>query len=377
MSEHHWTRCSWGDLAVLEYGKALRDYRQRDAAVRVYGTNGPIGWTDNALGCGPTVVVGRKGAYRGLHYAPGPFWVIDTAYWLRPTVRIDTRWAYYQLLTQDINGRDSGSAIPSLSRSDFATLPVDLPPLSEQRAIAEVLGALDDKIEANKRMAKSIQELLAATWSERFSNPPGEWERREIGELVEIVGGSTPRTSIPEFWDGGVNWATPKDLSKLSTRVLRKTKRTVTESGLSQISSGLLPAGTVLLSSRAPIGYLAVARIPVAINQGFIALRPNHILPAVWLLEWLASNMGSIRDRANGTTFQEISKASFRPIPVAVPPDPLLRAWAGSADALFDRLVAADEETEALAALRDTLLPKLLSGELRVHDAKKVPEEMV
>src|SRR5450759_2089984 len=93
-----WSPMRWGDLAVLEYGKALRGYRSPlVSAVRVFGTNGPIGWTKQALGKGPTVIVGRKGAYRGVHYSPGPFWVIDTAYWLRPVVdEIDMRWAYYQ-----------------------------------------------------------------------------------------------------------------------------------------------------------------------------------------------------------------------------------------------------------------------------------------
>lgn len=300
---------------------------------------------------------------------------------VRPGSGADSLWLSYYLSHPSVRAwvvrHAVGATMPNLNTDILSELPVAIPSLPEQRAIAEVLGALDDKIEANQRMAKSIQELLAATWTDRFSSPPAEWERRRIGDLVEIVGGSTPRTSALDLWNGGVNWATPKDLSKLSTPVLRKTERTLTEIGLSQISSGLLPVGTVLLSSRAPIGYLAVAQIPVAINQGFIALRPNHLLPAVWLLEWLASNMESIRERANGTTFQEISKASFRPMTVALPPDPLLEAWVGCADALFDRLVASEEDTEALATLRDTLLPKLLSGGVRVRDARKLAEEAV
>lgn len=158
-----WSRVCWRDLAVLEYGKALRDYQSAESGTaRVYGTNGPIGWTSDPLGSGPTVIIGRKGAYRGVHYAPGPFWVIDTAYWLRPVVPLNPRWAYYQLLTQDINGRDSGSAIPSLSRPDFYSLGVHLPPRAEQDAIAEVLGALDDKIENQRRAARLCQELAVA-----------------------------------------------------------------------------------------------------------------------------------------------------------------------------------------------------------------------
>ncbi|MHB1500478.1 MAG: restriction endonuclease subunit S domain-containing protein, partial [Candidatus Dormibacteria bacterium] len=101
MSKGRWKVGTWGDLGVLEYGRALRDYRDSNGPVRVFGTNGPIGWTHDSLGKGPAVIVGRKGAYRGVRYSPGPFWVIDTAYWLRPVADLDPRWAYYQLLTQD------------------------------------------------------------------------------------------------------------------------------------------------------------------------------------------------------------------------------------------------------------------------------------
>ena len=102
----------WGELATLEYGKSLRGYVSTDGRYRVYGTNGPIGWHSEPLCPHASVIIGRKGAYRGVHYSPDPFFVIDTAFYLKPKVGLDTRWAYYQLLTQDINGMDSGSAIP-------------------------------------------------------------------------------------------------------------------------------------------------------------------------------------------------------------------------------------------------------------------------
>src|SRR5688572_2514157 len=114
-----WQKKKWGDLATLEYGKALTDYRQDLGKYRVYGTNGPIGWTNSYLYDKSSVIVGRKGAYRGIHFAKEPFFVIDTAFYLKPKQEFDMRWAYYQLLTQDINGMDSGSAIPSTSRDEF------------------------------------------------------------------------------------------------------------------------------------------------------------------------------------------------------------------------------------------------------------------
>ena len=163
-----WHTALWGELATLEYGKSLRAYDTPTGLYKVYGTNGPIGTHSEPLCPYASVIIGRKGAYRGVHYSPDPFFVIDTAFYLKPKVELDTRWAYFQLLTQDINGMDSGSAIPSTSREDFYGLPVDVPPLTEQRAIAHILGTLDDKIELNRRMNETLEEMARALFKSWF-----------------------------------------------------------------------------------------------------------------------------------------------------------------------------------------------------------------
>ena len=119
-----WQEVCWGDIATLEYGKSLRDYRNNSSSIPAFGTNGQVGYTDKALCDHPGVIIGRKGAYRGIHYSSTPFFVIDTAYYLKPKdpVRIDLKYCYYKLLTQNINRLDSGSAIPSTSRDDFYQL---------------------------------------------------------------------------------------------------------------------------------------------------------------------------------------------------------------------------------------------------------------
>jgi type I restriction enzyme S subunit len=166
--DSEWEYCRWGDLATLEYGKSIKGYRDRETGFRVYGTNGPIGWHTESLFNNPTVVVGRKGAYRGIHFAPEPFFVIDTAFYLKPKTEFDTKWAYYELLTKDINGMDSGSAIPSTSRDDFYSLPVSVPPMREQKSIAHILGTLDDKIELNRRMNETLESMARALFKSWF-----------------------------------------------------------------------------------------------------------------------------------------------------------------------------------------------------------------
>src|SRR6266571_3753612 len=163
-----WRDCLWGDITTLEYGKGLRGYENGTGPYPVYGTNGPIGKHVVPLCNHPGVIIGRKGAYRGVHYSKKPFFVIDTAFYLEPKADIDLRWAYYELLTHDINGLDSGSAIPSTSRDAFYNLPVRLPPSPEQHAIARILGTLDDKIELNRQMNKTLEAIAQALFKSWF-----------------------------------------------------------------------------------------------------------------------------------------------------------------------------------------------------------------
>jgi type I restriction enzyme S subunit len=152
--------------------------------------------------------------------------------------------------------------------------------------------------------------------------------------------------------------------------VLLDTERKITDAGLAQISSGLLPKGTVLLSSRAPIGYLAIAEVPVAVNQGFIAMKPRAGISNLFLLRWASAAHDEIVSHANGSTFLEISKSSFRPIRIVVPTSQVMHAFDHLSRPMYLKVVENERESRTLAQLRDTLLPKLISGELRLKDAE-------
>jgi len=201
---------------------------------------------------------------------------------------------------------------------------------------------------------------------------PEGWEVKPIKELAEVGGGSTPKTERAEYWDGGTHhWVTPKDLSGLSMPVLLDTERKITDAGLAQISSGLLPPGTLLLSSRAPIGYLAISEVPVAVNQGFIAMKPRHGTSNLFLMRWASAAHNEIVSHANGSTFLEISKSSFRPIRITAPSGPVMDAFDHLSRPLYRKVVEHERQSRTLTALRDVLLPKLVSGEIRVTDAER------
>jgi type I restriction enzyme S subunit len=260
-----------------------------------------------------------------------------------------------------------GATMPSLNTELLSSVPVIVPSLPEQHAIADTLGALDDKIELNRRMNRTLESMAWATYK-NLKIEGGE--EKTIGSVVTVVGGSTPSTANPAFWENGnVHWATPKDLAPLESPVLLDTNSQITELGLQEISSGLLPAGTVLLSSRAPIGYLAITQIPAAINQGFIAIKCTEEVPNYFVLNWLKDNVDEIIGRANGTTFLEISKSSFRPMKIVVAPPEKMRAFVAAAEPLYQKIVNNLRESGSMASLRDTLLPKLIRGEVRVRNA--------
>ena len=302
--------------------------------------------------------------------------------------------------------------VPSIAQpvTYLRTIEIPLPPLEEQRAIAHILGTLDDKIELNRRISETLEAIaralfqswfvdfdpvrakaegrdpglpahLADLFPDRFEDSelgeiPEGWEVKRIGDLAEVVGGSTPKTDRTEYWVGGTHhWVTPKDLSRLSVPVLLDTERKITDSGLAQISSGLLPKGTVLLSSRAPIGYLAIAEVPVAINQGFIAMKPRQRISNLFLLRWANAAHDEIVSYANGSTFLEISKSSFRPIRLVMPPVPIMDVFDRLTRPMYLKVVEHEQESRTLAALRDTLLPRLVSGELRVRDPDRFLKE--
>ena len=275
-----------------------------------------------------------------------------------------------------------------------------------QDEIASLLGALDDRIallrECNATLeaiaqalfkswfvdfdpvrAKSqglapagFDEATAALFPDSFEDSalgrlPAGWSVQPVGDAVECLGGATPDTKDPSYWSPEAHaWTTPKDLSGLPAPVLLSTERRLSTKGLAKIGSGLLPVGTLLMSSRAPIGYLAIAQVPVAINQGYIAMPPGSLLPPLYMLFWCQQNMENIKARANGSTFMEISKKAFRPILVVVPPSPVIEAFLAIASPLFSRLVSNEQQAQTLTTLRDTLLPRLISGQLRLPEAE-------
>ena len=404
-----WPMVPARELVKLNYGRALKADTRSPGNVPVFGTNGQCGWHDAPLAKAPGLILGRKGqGPLGVEWSDKDFWVIDTAYYASIlTPDIDLKYLYHLVNYVGLNHLKDGTSNPTLSRDAFGAQLFPLPPLAEQKAIAAVLGALDDKIELNRRMNATLEEMAralfqswfvdfdpvrakldgrepfgldpatAALFPESFDGSavgqiPNGWSIKPVGEVVDCVGGSTPSTAEPIYWEGGTHhWTTPKDFSSLQAPILFDTDRKLTDAGIAKISSGLLPAGTLLLSSRAPVGYLAISAMPVGINQGFIALKCNDSASSFFLLNWCQTNMDEIKSRATGTTFAEISKQNFRPINVVLPPWELMATFTMKVTPLYAQITSNLQQSRSLASLRDTLIPKLVSGQLKMPEVAK------
>ena len=232
-------------------------------------------------------------------------------------------------------------------------------------AEAELARLQAEQPEQYAELRATAKLFPSAMQESELGEIPEGWGVSQIGDEVTVVGGGTPSTKNPIFWEGGrISWTSPKDLSNLADKVLVETERKITEAGLAKISSGLLPINTVLMSSRAPVGYLAMAKIPVAVNQGYIAMKCEKVLSPEFVIQWCEAHMDEIKSRASGTTFAEISKKNFKIIPVVVPPESLMSAYTRQVLPLYEAIEINVRESDNLAQLRDTLLPKLLSGEL-------------
>ncbi|HCF0643926.1 TPA: restriction endonuclease subunit S [Pseudomonas aeruginosa] len=331
--------------------------------------------------------------------------------------RADVKFIYYVFCSQEqldhIKNTAIQTGVPHINLGLLRKTPLRLPPLAVQREIAEVLGSLDDCIailhetnatleamaqaifkswfvdfdpvraKAEGRQPERMDGATAALFPDSFEDSelgdvPAGWSVFPIGELVKCVGGATPSTKNSEFWEPAeFAWTTPKDLSGLQSPILHKTEKMVSSKGVLKISSGLLPAGTLLMSSRAPIGYLAISSIAVAVNQGYIAIPPGGKLSPLYLLHWCRQNMELIKSHANGSTFMEISKKAFRPLPALLPSVEVLAEFTKRVSPIFESIAANDRQINLLAEIRDTLLPKLISGEIRLPEAESIVRSVV
>ena len=391
-----WRSSTWGKEISLEYGKGLRGYDAANGKYRVFGSNGPIGWTTQPLTSGPGVILGRKGAYRGVQYWPDPFYVIDTAYYVVPKTELDMRWLYYTIQHYKLGEVDDGSPIPSTTRSAVYVLGLEVPPPNEQRAIAHILGTLDDKIEMNRRMNTTLEAMAQAlfkSWFVDFDPVRSKAEGRD-GGLPKSLADPFPDSfedselgEIPRGWEvssiytaAEVIYGAPFASDKFNSDGIGKPLIRIRD--LADESPGVFtaeehPKGYLVKPGDIVVGMDGEFRaylwggVESWLNQRVCVFKPRTGYSSPFVLHSIVGLLAEVEATETATTVIHIGKNDIDQFKIVVPTEPILTNFGRLAGPLFESIVVNKQESYTLAALRDTLLPKLISGKLRIHDANQ------
>ncbi|MCY1137646.1 restriction endonuclease subunit S [Actinoplanes sp. Pm04-4] len=354
----------------LKYGKALTESSRRPGQIPVFGSNGVTGWHDTALFTGPGVVLGRKGMGNlGVKWVDCDYWVIDTAYSMKARQDVDLRFAYYLVGYVGLNHLKDGSSNPSLTREAFGAQLFPLPPLDEQRRIAGVLNAFDDLMEANRRLARNLEDQMHAVFAaESFDTPP-VFGGITLGDLAAV----NPRLAKPTGEAAYVDMAAlPTDSSRITSMV----RRAPTGGSRFQNSDTLLARLTPCLENGKAAFVDVLDGDEVAIGSTeFLVLRDRGGVGCHW--PYMLTRSQRFRDYAianmNGSSGrQRVSADTIANYPMALPnPDSLAR-FRPAAETAFATIRALREEIDDLTRSRDELLPLLMSGKVRVSGSLAV-----
>ena len=330
----------------IEFEKYKKLLSNRTILLSINGTIGNVGFYNNEK-----CILGKSACYFNLKD------------------NVDKNFVYYTFLTDDFQSHllniATGTTIQNVPLKGLRESIILLPPLDEQKRIASILSSLDDKIDLLHRENATLEAMAETLFRQWFIEEAKEdWKEGKLDDILSVKGGTTPSTKESHFWNGGIAWTSPRDVTTLKGVYLFKTEKTITEDGLREISSGLLPKGTLLMSSRAPIGVLAFSEIPVAINQGYIAILDNKGYAKEFIYLWLKLNMDLVHSYSNGSTFMEISKSAFKSLELQIPSIKEVERFVNGIKPIFEKIRNNEKHIQTLIQTRDSLIPKLMSNEI-------------
>ena len=360
-----WRETTLGEITDLKRGFDLPKSQRLQGDVPVYSSSGITGSNSTAAVEGPCVITGRYGTIGEVFFSGGPCWPLNTALYSTEFNGNNPRFVYYLLQTIPWQGYTTASAVPGVNRNHVNLCPVKIPDRATQDAIVEVLDSIVDKIALNNRLNDYLEQCLLARYDHLFRGA-GTYNGT-ISDIGDVVGGATPSKKRPEYYcHEGIGWITPKDLSNTTNKFVAHGADDITRVGFDSCSIKKLPAGTVLFSSRAPIGYIAIASDEVTTNQGFKSIVPHKEIGTAFVYCFLVRNKDRIADAGSGTTFPEVSGKTMAGIELTLPNINLCAKFEEWASPLLEEQRHLEDENRQLEDLRDTLLPKLMSGEIDV-----------
>ena len=311
---------------------------------------------------------------------------------LRPDRRkVDPQFLFHYLRSPEaqarIRQRASGTTVSGIRQPELRAVDISLLERRDQEVVGRVLDALDDLIENNRRRIELLEQMAQAIyreWFVRFRYPghedvalvdsplgpiPEGWEVTTCGDAMTVLGGGTPSKKEAAYWDGGtIPWFTPSDLTRRRTRFAVEPAMSITAEGLRNSSARLFPAGSVLMTSRATLGVLAIATTDASCNQGFIVIPPDDGWPPSFIYEWLDHHADELEMLGTGATFKEITKGSFKRFPFLSPTPDVVEAFRNAVGPIEGEVGVLEQSSRNLGVIRDLLLPKLVTCQIDVSN---------
>lgn len=386
-----------GDILTLHRGYDLPASKMEGGNVAVVGSNGIIGYHNIAKYDAPCIIVGRSGSVGKVRYYSIPTWPHNTALFVKDFKGNDPLYLYYFLknLHLDEKFSKSSSVVPSLDRNIVHSLHVQFQEdINEQKNIAKILSAFDIKIALNRQINDNLEAMARQlydywfvqfdfsdengrpykssggkmVWNEKLKqNIPMGWIVEDISKIADVYNGATPSTKEEQNYGGNIVWITPKDLSDQKSKFVYYGERNITQKGYDSCSTHMLPIGTVLMSSRAPIGLLSIAKSELCTNQGFKSFVSKKETLGSYLYYYILLHIKQIEQLGTGTTFKEISRDDVMTYPILVPKEELLNKWAEFVFPIDNRQFEIQQENNKLTKQRDELLPLLMNGQATVN----------
>lgn len=392
---------SLGEVITLQRGFDLPTSERKPGPFPIISSSGVSGHHYEARAMAPGVVTGRYGTIGQVYFVQEDYWPLNTTLWVKDFKGNDPRFVSYLLSRIDFAHYSDKSSVPGVNRNHLHSERVVLPPVEVQKEVSRLLGQFDDKIDLNRRMNQTIEELARALFKSWFvdfdpvwakvagrkpwgmdaktaalfpdeievsesEEIPKGWKVVSLLDIATLLSGGTPATDDPNLWNGGIPWASGKDVAGAAGGYLLETERTITQSGMESSATKLLPEGTVIMTARGTVGALAILSRPMCMSQTSYGLKARNGVGDEFLRLTVVNAVSGLQQQSYGTIFDTVTTKNLRATQVLLPSQSVLRAFSAQVGPLMKITLSNLKQSRILADARNALLPKLLSGEIRL-----------
>ena len=424
-----WFKTTVGEYSPFVYGKAIKKDDQRTMGIPVYGSNGIYTYSDSALVQQHAVIIGRKGSVGKVHLSTEKCWISDTAFYVIKDSLDESYFVYYLLSSLGLENMNTDAAVPGLNRDNAHRLEIKIPNSIEKRInLVEPLIKLDQKIHLNNQINQTLESIAQAIFKSWFidfdpvrakiaakqegkdperaamcaisgksevelqqmteddlaelrataalfpdelveselGEVPKGWDKYSLSKMITLIGGGTPKRSEPNYWNGDIFWFSVKDVPNEGEVFVITTQEKISELGLNKSSTKLLPVGTTIITARGTVGKIALVGYEMAMNQSCYGVQGINGVKQFMTYYLIKNAVEVLKKNTHGAVFDTITQATFDTVTSIKPSIEMMDLFESKVEKIMGHIKNNLYENNSLIALRDTLLPKLLSGELDV-----------